>query len=92
MTRKDLRRRPHAEHWGEPLPLRADAAFDDLPPLCQDTDLAFFLVYVDANMLHGWPPPCAAHDRVHHGGASATTPVAATRASASERTTNTNTT
>src|SRR6266571_7308914 len=25
--------------------------------LRQDADLAFHLVYVDANMLHGWPPP-----------------------------------
>src|SRR5882762_10394746 len=33
----------------------------------------FHLVYLNAKMLHGWPPPFAAHDRVHHCGASATT-------------------
>src|SRR5260370_31033122 len=68
-----FRRRPYAEHCGEPLPLRADAALEDLPALGQDADLAFHLVSVDANIVHGWPPPFAAHDRVHHCGASATT-------------------
>src|SRR5262245_38996947 len=29
-------------------------------PLSQETDLAFPLVQIDANMVHGWPPsPCA---------------------------------
>jgi hypothetical protein len=37
--------------------LRADAPLDDLAALRQNADLAFHLVYVDAKILHGWPPP-----------------------------------
>src|SRR5207253_11039224 len=38
-------------------PLRPDPPLDHLTALRQDADLAFHLVYVDAKMLHGWPPP-----------------------------------
>src|SRR5206468_4713834 len=33
---------------------------DDLTALGEDVDLAFPLVHVDANMVHGWPLPSAA--------------------------------
>src|SRR5713226_6659479 len=46
-----------SQHRGEPLPLRPDPPLDHLAASRQDADLAFHLVYVDANMLHGWPPP-----------------------------------
>ncbi len=41
----------------ESAPLRQDALLDQLPVRRQDADLALILVHVDANMLHGWPPP-----------------------------------
>src|SRR5216684_156790 len=44
-----------AEHGGEAFGLRPDPALDQLAPLGQETDLAFPLVDVDANMIHGWP-------------------------------------
>lgn len=46
---------PLAELRGEPLGLGADPLLHQLAPLDQDTDLAFLLVDVDANMIHGWP-------------------------------------
>src|SRR2546425_11318136 len=46
---------PGAEHSGEALGLGADALLDDLTALGEDVDLAFPLVHVDANMVHGWP-------------------------------------
>src|SRR5512132_2971565 len=52
-----LRSRAPAEYRGEAVRLRPDAALDDLARSVQDAELAFHLVYVDANMLHGWPPP-----------------------------------
>src|SRR5438105_423549 len=54
---EDPGRRSLPEQRCESLPLRADAALDDLSLLAQDAELAFQLVHVDANMLHGWPPP-----------------------------------
>ena len=54
---RDLRSRPFTEHRGEPLPLRGDAPFDDLAALGQNADLTFHFVYVNAKILHGWPPP-----------------------------------
>ena len=55
---------PGAEHGGEALGLGADALLDDLAPLGEDVDLAFPLVHVDANMVHGWPPFSCGVDRV----------------------------
>ena len=46
---------PGAEHGGEALGLGADALLDDLTALGEEVDLAFPLVHVDANMVHGWP-------------------------------------
>src|SRR5215831_8201433 len=51
---------PVPEHGGEPLGLGADAPLDDLTVLDEDVDLAFPLVDIDANMVHGWPLPSAA--------------------------------
>src|SRR5262252_3401781 len=57
---QDLGRCPPAEGLGEPLGFGADPALDQLASLSQETDLAFPLVQIDANMVHGWPPsPCA---------------------------------
>src|SRR5262249_23709329 len=57
---QDLGRRPPAECLGETLGLGADPALDQLASSGQETDLAFPLVQIDANMVHGWPPsPCA---------------------------------
>src|SRR4029077_16951443 len=42
------------------LPICADAPLDHLTALTEDVDLAFLLVHVDANMVHGWPLPSAA--------------------------------
>jgi hypothetical protein len=39
----------------EPPPLRPDPPLDKLAALRKDTDLAFLLVHVDANIVHGWP-------------------------------------
>jgi hypothetical protein len=41
----------------------ADALLDDLTALGEDVDLAFPLVHVDANMVHGWPSPFCGVDR-----------------------------
>jgi len=46
---------PVPEHGGETLTLGADAPLDDLTVLGEDVDLAFPLVDIDANMVHGWP-------------------------------------
>src|SRR5262245_28235940 len=51
---------PRIEHSGEALRLGADALLHDLTPLGEDVDLAFPLVDVNANMVHGWPLPSAA--------------------------------
>src|SRR5215470_9995360 len=61
---QDLGRRPPAEGLGEPLGFGADPALDQLASLSQETDLAFPLVQVDANMVHGWPPSPCASERV----------------------------
>src|SRR4029434_5255729 len=62
------------EHGGEPLALGADAPLDDLTVLGEDVDLAFPLVDIDANMVHGWPLPSAALTaRCSCGAAYATT-------------------
>jgi len=47
---------PAAPHVSEPLRLGADAAFHRLARLGEQTDLAFVLVQIDANIFHGWPP------------------------------------
>ena len=54
---------PGPEHGGEALGLGADALLDHLTPLGEDVDLAFPLVHVDANMVHGWPLPLCGVDR-----------------------------
>src|SRR5262249_38887303 len=54
---QDLRPRPLPQHRRKPLSLRPDPPLDHLTALRQDADLAFHFVHVDANMLHGWPPP-----------------------------------
>jgi hypothetical protein len=46
---------PVPEHGGETRRLGADAPLDDLTVLGEDVDLAFPLVDIDANMVHGWP-------------------------------------
>ena len=43
--------------------VRADAPLDHLAAVTQDVDLAFPLVHVDANMVHGWPLPFCGVDR-----------------------------
>src|SRR6266481_9585705 len=48
---------PGAEHGREALGLGADAPLDNLTALGEDIDLAFLLVHVDANMVHGWSLP-----------------------------------
>ncbi len=47
--------RPITEYCGEALGLRPDPPLDPLAALGEDTELAFLLVDVDANMVHGWP-------------------------------------
>jgi len=47
---------PSCEHGGEAGRVGSDPLLDDLSPLGEDTDLAFPLVHVDANLVHGWPP------------------------------------
>src|SRR3972149_2369046 len=54
---------PGAEHGGEALGLGPDPLLDDLTPPGEDVDLAFPLVHVDANMVHGWPLPFCGVDR-----------------------------
>jgi len=44
----------------EPCALGADPLLNQLASAGEDADLALILVHVDANMLHGWPPPFAA--------------------------------
>src|SRR5712691_7176418 len=51
----DPRSWPIPEDRGEALGLRADPSLDQLASLGQGTNLAFPLVDVDANMVHGWP-------------------------------------
>jgi len=46
---------PSPQHGVEALRLGPDAPLDDLTALGEDVDLAFPLVHVDANMVHGWP-------------------------------------
>jgi hypothetical protein len=46
---------PSPQHGGKSLRLGPDAPLDDLAALGEDVDLAFPLVHVDANMVHGWP-------------------------------------
>jgi hypothetical protein len=38
----------------------ADPAFDHLAIVGQDTELALALVQIESDILHGWPPGCAA--------------------------------
>ena len=65
---------PSPEHGGEALWLRASPLLDHLTPIGEDEDLAIPLVYVDANMVHGWPLPSAALTaRCSCGAAYATT-------------------
>ena len=51
---------PAPEHGGEALGLGADPRLDDLTLLGEDVNLAFPLVDIDVNMIHGWPPLSAA--------------------------------
>jgi predicted TIM-barrel fold metal-dependent hydrolase len=53
---------PGPEH-GEALAFGADALLDDFTPLGVAVDLAFPLVHVDANIVHGWPLPFCGVDR-----------------------------
>ena len=39
------------------------ALLAQLAVLAQDAELAFLLVHVDANMVHGWPPSACGVDR-----------------------------
>src|SRR5262245_5224874 len=57
---QDPRSGARAEHCREALPLGPDTLLDQFPAVGQDADLAFPLVDVDANMVHGWPLPPAA--------------------------------
>ena len=71
---EDPRPESGAEHGGEALTLGADALLADLPALGEEVDLAFPLVHVDANMVHGWPLPFCGVDRgCSCGAVSATT-------------------
>jgi len=54
---------PSPQHGVEALRLGPDAPLDDLTALGEDVDLAFPLVHVDANMVHGWPLLTAADGR-----------------------------
>src|SRR5262249_50785739 len=48
------------QHLGEAAWIGADPPFNQLASLGHDADLAFPLMQIDANMVHGWPPyPCA---------------------------------
>ena len=50
----DLGPEPGPQHGGEALGFGADALFNHFAPLGEDVNLAFPLVHVDANMVHGW--------------------------------------
>ena len=52
---QDPRPRPRAEDVGESRGLRADPLFDQLAGFGEDAELAFLLLDVPANMVHGWP-------------------------------------
>jgi hypothetical protein len=56
---------PSAQHLSEPLGLGADAAFHHFAGLREQADLTFLLVQIGANILHGWPPPRCARERVY---------------------------
>jgi hypothetical protein len=45
---------PGPQHGVEALGLGADALFNHFAPFGEDVNLAFPLVHVDANMVHGW--------------------------------------
>src|SRR6185503_719604 len=65
---------PGPEDGAEALRLGPDAPLDDLVALGENVDLAFPLVHVDANMVHGWPLLSAALTaRCSCGAAYATT-------------------
>ena len=65
---------PGPEDGAEALRLGPDAPLEDLAALGEDVDLAFPLVHVDANMVHGWPLLSAALTaRCSCGAAYATT-------------------
>ncbi len=50
------RRRPVPQHCGEPLPAGDDPAFDDLPVLGENAELALALVQINPYDIHGgWP-------------------------------------
>jgi hypothetical protein len=61
---------PAPEHGGEPLGFGANPLLDHLTPFGEDVDLAFPLVHVDANMVHGWPLPSAALTAAYSCGAA----------------------
>ena len=52
---QDARPWARAEDRREAFGLGADALLDQFAPFGEDADLAFPLVDVDANMVHGWP-------------------------------------
>jgi len=65
---------PRSEDGRESLALGPDAPLDDFPGFGEDVDLAFPLVHVDANMVHGWPLLSCGVDRgCSCGAVSATT-------------------
>jgi hypothetical protein len=57
---QDARGRPTTEQRGEPLRGRADASFDHFAVVGEDADLALALVEIESDIVHGWPPRCAA--------------------------------
>jgi len=61
---QDARPGALAQDRREALGLGADALLDQFASLGEDADLAFPLVDVNANMVHGWPPPFCGVDRV----------------------------
>ena len=54
---------PGPKHGAEALGLGPDALRNHFASLGEDVDLAFPVVHVDANMVHGWPLPFCGLDR-----------------------------
>src|SRR5262249_18702048 len=60
---QDTGARAVTEDGSKPLGHGADPRFAQLAALAPDAELAFLLVHVDANRVHGWPPLHCGVDR-----------------------------
>lgn len=47
---------PLAEHRGEPLPAREDAAIEQFAVIGEKAELTLAFVAINSYAIHGWPP------------------------------------